>query len=78
MQMLMSTVLQEGTVIVKKKQVFSPEPHTQVKPASPQGKRTTKLSAIGRRGTVSESPQKYVMPEQYSSLDKLKKRVEVM
>ena len=78
MQTVMSTVLQEGTVIFKKTQFFSPKPHTPVKPASPQGKSRMRLSAIGRRETVSESPPKYVTPEQATSLAELKKRVEVM
>lgn len=78
MQMVMSAVLQRGTVIFKKTESPNPEPQP-VKPASGSpGKSMPKLGVIGRRGTLSKSPTKYVKPEQASSLAELKKRLEVM
>ena len=79
MQMVMSAVLQRGTVIFKKTESPNPKPHTPVKPASSSpGKSRPKLGVIGRRETLAKSPTKYVKPEQASSLAELKKRLEVM
>lgn len=76
--MVMSAVLQRGTVIFKKTESPNPEPQP-VKPATGSpGKSMPKLGVIGRRGTLSKSPTKYVKPEQASSLAELKKRLEVM